>query len=67
VDRGNLTALLERWGEGDRAVVIELMPRVYDELHAMARTCLRQERPDHTLQATALCGGRHPRRQACTT
>jgi RNA polymerase sigma factor (TIGR02999 family) len=54
VDRGNLTALLERWGEGDRAAVIELMPRVYDELHAMARTCLRQERPDHTLQATAL-------------
>jgi RNA polymerase sigma factor (TIGR02999 family) len=30
------------------------MPRVYDELHAMARSCLRQERPDHTLQATAL-------------
>jgi RNA polymerase sigma factor (TIGR02999 family) len=54
VDPGDLTALLERWGEGDRAAVGELMPRVYDDLHSMARSCLRQERPDHTLQATAL-------------
>lgn len=54
MDPRDLTALLARWGEGDRAAVSELMPHVYDELHAMARSCLRQERPNHTLQATAL-------------
>jgi RNA polymerase sigma factor (TIGR02999 family) len=30
------------------------MPLVYDELHRLARNYLRRERPDHTLQSTAL-------------
>ena len=30
------------------------MPLLYDELRALARARLRQERPDHSLQATAL-------------
>ena len=30
------------------------MPLVYDELHGLARRYMRQERPDHTLQATSL-------------
>jgi RNA polymerase sigma factor (TIGR02999 family) len=30
------------------------MPLVYDELHRLARRYMRQERPDHTLQATSL-------------
>jgi hypothetical protein len=32
----------------------ELFGRVYQELHAIARQCLRHERRAHTLQATAL-------------
>jgi RNA polymerase sigma factor (TIGR02999 family) len=30
------------------------MPLVYDELHRLARRYMRQERPNHTLQATSL-------------
>ena len=30
------------------------MPLVYEELHRLARRYMRQERPDHTLQATSL-------------
>jgi len=51
---GDLTRLLERWGDGDRGAVEELIPLVYDELHSMARNYLRRERPGHTLQSTAL-------------
>jgi RNA polymerase sigma factor (TIGR02999 family) len=51
---GELTRLLERWGEGDRQAAAELIPLVYTELHAMARSHLRGERPGHTLQCTAL-------------
>jgi RNA polymerase sigma factor (TIGR02999 family) len=51
---GDLTQLLERWGQGDRGAVGELIPLVYQELHGMARSYLRRERPGHTLQCTAL-------------
>jgi hypothetical protein len=37
-----------------RELTNELFGRIYQELHAVARQCLRHERPDHTLQATAL-------------
>lgn len=50
----DLTRLLERWGEGDREAVSELMTAVYPELRAMARAALLNERPGHTLQSTAL-------------
>ena len=49
-----LTQLLLDWGEGDTAALDKLMPMVYDELRRLARNYLRQERPDHTLQPTAL-------------
>src|SRR5256714_5114698 len=49
-----ITELLIEWGNGDRAALDRLTPLVYDELRRMARTYLRGERPDHTLQATAL-------------
>ncbi len=39
---------------GSAAGAPELLPRVYAELHALAAACLQQERPDHTLQPTAL-------------
>lgn len=49
-----ITQLLVKWSEGDRQALEDLTPLVYDELRKMARTYLRQERSDHTLQATAL-------------
>ena len=49
-----ITELLVQWSEGDQAALDRLTPLVYDELRQMARTYLRGERPEHTLQATAL-------------
>ena len=51
---GDVTRLLERWGAGDREASAELIALVYQELHAMARSQMRRERPGHTLQCTAL-------------
>jgi RNA polymerase sigma factor (TIGR02999 family) len=39
---------------GDQAASEKLIPLVYDELRRLARSYMRRERPDHTLQATAL-------------
>ena len=49
-----VTRLLRAWGDGDRGALDRLMPRVYDELRRVAGRYLRHERPDHTLQPTAL-------------
>jgi RNA polymerase sigma-70 factor, ECF subfamily len=49
-----ITRLLIDWRGGDRAALEKLMPLVYDELRRLARHYLNQERPGHTLQATAL-------------
>lgn len=49
-----ITQLLVEWSQGDKQALDQLAPLVYDELRRMARTYLRAERPDHTLQATAL-------------
>ena len=53
-DPGQVTQLLERWGRGDQSALDELTPLVYNELRNVADAYLRRERPDHTLQATAL-------------
>ena len=53
-DRLALTKLLHQWSGGDKAALDELMPAVYGQLHRLASRCLRAERPDHTLRATAL-------------
>ena len=50
----DVTGLLERWRQGERAALDELMPLVYDELHRLAGAYLRNERSNHTLQPTAL-------------
>ena len=50
----SITQLLVRWSDGDHRALDELTPLVYGELRKMARTYLRNERSDHTLQATAL-------------
>jgi RNA polymerase sigma-70 factor (ECF subfamily) len=49
-----LTTLLENWRAGDQQAAERLMATVYDELRRLAAYYMRQERPDHTLQATAL-------------
>ena len=49
-----ITQLLVKWSDGDPQALDQLTPLVYDELRQMARTYLRRERSDHTLQATAL-------------
>ncbi len=48
------TELLLALGKGDRGALNELVPLVYDELRAIARSRLRRERPDHTLDTVAL-------------
>jgi RNA polymerase sigma factor (TIGR02999 family) len=53
-ERESVTRLLQQWNAGDKAALDELMPVVYDQLHRLAAKCLRSERPDHTLRATAL-------------
>ncbi len=52
--RSDVTQILRRASDGDDSAVNRLMPLVYDELRALAESYLRQERSDHTLQATAL-------------
>ncbi|MEK6282457.1 MAG: sigma-70 family RNA polymerase sigma factor [Acidobacteriota bacterium] len=49
-----MTRLLAAWSEGDHSALDKLAPLVYAELHHMARRHMRRERPDHTLQTTAL-------------
>lgn len=52
---GNVTALLLRWqGGNDEEAPAQLMPLIYEELRRVARSYLRREREDHTLQPTAL-------------
>jgi RNA polymerase sigma factor (TIGR02999 family) len=46
--------LLERLRTGDQSALNEILPPLYDELHRIASRHLRGERPNHTLQATAL-------------
>ena len=50
----SVTRLLREWGAGNKSALDELMPVVYDQLHRLAAKCLRAERPNHTLRATAL-------------
>jgi RNA polymerase sigma factor (TIGR02999 family) len=52
---GELTRLLVDWSDGgDKQALERLAPRVYDELRRLAQHYMNRERPDHTLQATAL-------------
>lgn len=48
------TQILHEWSTGDKAAAEKLMPLVYEELRRLAQNYLRNERADHTLQATAL-------------
>ena len=50
----DVTSLLNKLAAGDQEAAAQLVPLVYEELRRLATRRLRQERPDHTLQATAL-------------
>ncbi|PYK98378.1 MAG: hypothetical protein DME32_14350 [Verrucomicrobia bacterium] len=42
------------WSNGDSAALVELTPLVYEELRRIAHRHMGGQRPDHTLQTTAL-------------
>jgi len=49
-----VTQLLASWHAGDNDGLRSVIPLMYDELRRVAHRYLRQERPGHTLQSTAL-------------
>src|SRR5437773_7294146 len=49
-----VTQLLEQWSHGDDSALAELTPLVYEELRRLAHHFMERQRPDHTLQTTAL-------------
>ncbi|HEV2577630.1 MAG TPA: sigma-70 family RNA polymerase sigma factor [Acidobacteriaceae bacterium] len=49
-----ITRLLVAWSHGEESALEALTPIVYEELRQLARRYMRQERPGHTLQSTAI-------------
>jgi RNA polymerase sigma-70 factor, ECF subfamily len=49
-----ITKLLNRWGNGDKSAVNQLIPLVYRELHKLAKRYVSQQNESNTLQTTAL-------------
>ncbi|HEV2845849.1 MAG TPA: ECF-type sigma factor, partial [Thermoanaerobaculia bacterium] len=54
IEDGTVTQLLQNWSSGNRRAAEEVLPLVYQELRRIASRQLRNERDDHTLEATAL-------------
>lgn len=52
--KGEVTRILQRVESGDQNAVSDLLPMVYAELRQLAASYMQRERPDHTLQPTAL-------------
>jgi RNA polymerase sigma factor (TIGR02999 family) len=50
----DVTNILGRIEDGDPSAAEKLLPLVYEELRKLATARMAEERPDHTLQATAL-------------
>jgi RNA polymerase sigma-70 factor (ECF subfamily) len=50
----DVTKVLQAWSQGSDAALEELFPLIQQELHRLARRYMFGERPDHTLQTTAL-------------
>jgi RNA polymerase sigma factor (TIGR02999 family) len=53
-DAMDVTTLLRRWSDGDKAALDDLMPRVYGELRRIASERMRRENPGHLLESAAL-------------
>jgi len=54
ISQRQVTQLLLDWSDGDHEALNKLIPIVYQKLKRMARYYMRRERPDHTLQTSAL-------------
>jgi len=54
VNNSEVTALLQRWSQGDQGAFDALMPLVYEDLRRLASYYLSQEARAQTLQSTAL-------------
>jgi RNA polymerase sigma factor (TIGR02999 family) len=54
MSNGGVTELLLDWSRGERAALDRLLPLVQRSLHDIARGHLRLERPDHSLEPSAL-------------
>ena len=52
--KDHVCELLHAWSDGDTSALERLTPIVYEELHRLARSYMRGERPGHSLQTTAL-------------
>jgi RNA polymerase sigma-70 factor (ECF subfamily) len=52
--RRHVTGLLRAWADGDIEAADRFIPLLYQQLRQRAAAYLRRERPDHTLQPTAL-------------
>jgi RNA polymerase sigma-70 factor, ECF subfamily len=52
--KSEITQILEDWNNGNEEARERLIPFVYEELKRQARILMSKERPNHTLQATAL-------------
>jgi RNA polymerase sigma factor (TIGR02999 family) len=50
----DLTEMLKQWSGGNRDALDRIMPIIYDELRRIAKRNSRRERPDNSLQPTAL-------------
>jgi len=53
-ESGEITLLLRRWQDGDKDAEEQLFQLLLPELRKIAGCCFRRERPDHTLQPTAV-------------
>jgi len=54
VSAQKVTQLLAEWSQGNDAALTELTPLVYEDLRRLAHHYMDKQRPDHTLQTTAL-------------
>ncbi|MEO8336934.1 MAG: ECF-type sigma factor [bacterium] len=66
-EAAEITHFLRRWREGDPDAFDAMLPHVYERLRAIARARLRAERPDHTLDTSALVHEAYLRMTAGTT
>ncbi len=49
-----VTQLLIKWSDGDKAALDQLIPLVHSELRRIARRYMRRQSPEHTLETSAL-------------
>jgi RNA polymerase sigma factor (TIGR02999 family) len=61
-----VTQLLQAWSQGQSSALERLIPLVYDELKRLAHRYMAGERPNHSLQTTALVNEAYMRLIDCS-